>query len=75
MLVKNGAVIGWGHNRRVQENDPVLQFGIPKVIAGESENFSGARDLLEQHGVEVIDLNLKECIAMMRDFIAANPLL
>jgi len=109
VLVKNGTVIGRGHIRRVQENDPVLhaeidclrnagrcgtyrdtvlystlmpcylcawaviQFGIPRVIAGESVNFSGARDLLEQHGVEVEDLNLDECITMMRDFIAANP--
>jgi cytosine deaminase len=50
-----------------------VQFGIPKVIAGESENFSGARELLEQHGVEVIDLNLNKCIVMMRNFVVANP--
>jgi cytosine deaminase len=51
----------------------VVQYGISKVIAGESKTFSGARDLLEQHGVEVIVLNLNECMVMMRDFIATNP--
>ena len=47
----------------------VVQFGIKKVIAGESETFTGAKELLESHGVEVIDLDLDECKQMMRDFI------
>src|SRR5256714_12355610 len=51
----------------------VVQFGIKKVIAGESQTFPGARAFMESHGVEVIDLNLPECVQMMRDFIAKNP--
>jgi creatinine deaminase len=109
VLAKDGQVTGRGHNKRVQENDPVahaeidclraagrigsyrgatlystlmpcylcagavVQFGIKRVIVGESENFAGAREFMESHGVEVIDLDLDECKQMMRDFIAARP--
>ncbi|MGK7930093.1 MAG: nucleoside deaminase [Microcystaceae cyanobacterium] len=111
VLVKEGKIIGRGHNKRVQENDPithaeidclrrsgriksyqdtilystlmpcylcagaVVQFGIKKVIAGESKTFSGAREFMESHGVEVIDLDLAECRQLMSDFISNNPLL
>jgi cytosine/creatinine deaminase len=51
----------------------VVQFGIKTVYAGESETFAGAREFMQSHGVEVIDLNLEECKQMMRDFIAKNP--
>jgi cytosine deaminase len=51
----------------------VVQFGIPKVVAGESRNFAGARKFLEDHSVEVVDCNLPECIAMMEEFIRKNP--
>lgn len=51
----------------------VVQFGIKKVIAGESATFPGAREFMEAHGVEVIDLDLTECKQLMSDFIAANP--
>ena len=51
----------------------VVQFGIKKVIVGESRTFSGAREFMESHGVEVIDLDLDECVAMMDDFISKNP--
>ncbi|MFZ1730941.1 MAG: nucleoside deaminase [Bacteroidota bacterium] len=109
VLVKNGAMIAAGHNKRVQENNPILhgemdclnnagrvgsyknttiystlmpcymcagtivQFNIKKVIVGESRTFPGARVFMEEHGVEVIDLDLPECIDMMDGFIAANP--
>jgi cytosine deaminase len=51
----------------------VVQFGIKKVIAGESETFSGAKEFMESHGVEVIDLDLDECKQLMREFIQKNP--
>ena len=51
----------------------VVQFGIPKVIVGESVNFPGAPDFMRKHGVEVIDLHDAECIKMMSDFIKAHP--
>ncbi len=109
VLVKDGKVVAQGHNKRVQENNPILhgemdclnnagrigsyrntviystlmpcymcagtivQFKIPKVIVGESKTFSGAREFMEQHGVEVIDLDLEECKKMMEDFIKEKP--
>ncbi|MBK1987585.1 nucleoside deaminase [Sphaerospermopsis aphanizomenoides BCCUSP55] len=109
VLVKDGNVIGKGHNKRVQDGDPVthaeidclrnagrignykgtilystlmpcylcagavVQFGIKKVIAGESRTFPGAREFMVSHGVEVIDLNLDECEQMMSEFIAEKP--
>lgn len=51
----------------------IVQFKIQKVIVGESETFSGARAFMESHGVEVIDLNLEECKALMRNFIHEKP--
>ncbi|MBS1517035.1 MAG: nucleoside deaminase [Bacteroidetes bacterium] len=109
VLVKEGKVIGRGHNKRVQEDDPVIhaeidclrnagrigiyhdtvlystlmpcylcagasvQFGIKQVIAGEDETFSGAREFMESHGIEVINLDLKECKDLMKEFIDRNP--
>ncbi len=51
----------------------VVQFGIKKVIAGESRTFPGAKEFMVSHGVEVIDLNLDECEKMMSEFIQTNP--
>ena len=109
VLVRKEKIIGRGHNKRVQDNDPILhaeidclrnsgrlgtykdailystlmpcylcagaivQFGIKKVIAGESETFAGAREFMESHGVEVTDLNLDECKRLMKNFIKTNP--
>lgn len=53
----------------------IVQFKIPKVIVGESRTFDGAREFMESHGVEVIDLDLPECVAMMNEFIEAEPTL
>ena len=108
VLVRNNVILGRGHNRRVQEGDPVIhaeidclrnagrigtyrdavlystlmpcylcagaavQFGIRKVVAGESRNFAGARAFMEEHGIEVIDLDLGECVTMMQEFIVQN---
>ncbi|MEN8241612.1 MAG: hypothetical protein ABFS17_06805 [Chloroflexota bacterium] len=36
-------------------------FGIKKVIIGESERCSGTAEFLEQHGVEVINLDWDSC--------------
>ena len=43
----------------------VVQFGIPKVIVDESRTFAGAADFMRSHGVEVIDLDLAECVELM----------
>jgi cytosine deaminase len=51
----------------------VVQFGIKKVVAGESRTFAGARDFMEQHGVSVTDLDLEECRQLMEGFIRKHP--
>ena len=51
----------------------IVQFNIPKVIVGESRTFPGAREFMESHGVEVIDLDDPDCIHMMEKFIAEKP--
>jgi len=105
----DGTLLGRGHNRRVQENDPsihgetdafrkagrqrnyrdtimvttlapcwycsglVRQFNIGKVIVGESVNFRGGIDWLRENGIEVVDMNSRECIDMLSEFIDENP--
>ena len=51
----------------------VRQFRIRTVIVGESVNFPGGIDWLREHGVEIIDLNSRECIDMLARYIAAHP--
>jgi cytosine deaminase len=51
----------------------VVQFGIRKVVVGESVNFSGGPDFMRSHGVEVIDLADPECVDMMGQFIRQHP--
>ncbi|MTI23904.1 nucleoside deaminase, partial [Fulvivirga kasyanovii] len=51
----------------------IVQFNIPKVIVGESRTFSGAREFMESHGVEVIDVDDPACIQMMEQFIQDKP--
>jgi creatinine deaminase len=106
---RDGNLLGRGHNRRVQENDPsvhgetdafrkagrqrgyrdktmvstlapcwycsglVRQFGIGRVIVGESVNFAGGLDWLRENGVEVIDLASPECIELLGGWIAGHP--
>jgi creatinine deaminase len=53
----------------------IRQFGIGVVIVGESENFRGGIDWLQENGVKVIDLASKECVHMLGKFIAENPAL
>lgn len=51
----------------------ILLYGIPRVVVGENATFYGGEDYLRSRGVEVVVLDDEGCIAMMRDFIAANP--
>lgn len=51
----------------------VVQFGVPRVVVGESVNFHGGPDFMRQHGVEVIDLKDPECIDLMSTFIREHP--
>jgi len=53
----------------------ILLYKIPRVVIGENRTFMGAEELLRQHGVEVVVLNDPQCVAMMEEFIAAEPTL
>ena len=52
----------------------VRQFGFRTVVVGESRNFQGGIDWLRSSGIEVIDLNSPECIALLAEYIRRNPL-
>ena len=116
VLVRNNQIIGRGHNRRVQNGDPMahaeidcltnagrqktyadtvlystlmpcylctgaaVQFGVPKVVVGESVNFPGGQgpggtspQFMRAHGIMLVDLADAACIEMMRRFIRDHP--
>jgi cytosine deaminase len=51
----------------------VVQFNIPRVVAGEARTFPGSPGFLREHGVVVTDLDLDECAGMMEAFIRDHP--
>ncbi len=52
----------------------IRQFGIRRLVVGESRTFTGAHDwLADEAGVEVILLDDPDCVRLMTDFIAARP--
>ena len=52
-----------------------LLYKIPRVVIGENQNFLGEEKLLQSRGVEILVLNDKETIEMMKNFIDNNPTL
>ena len=50
-----------------------LLFRIPRVIVGENRNFRGAEELFQAAGVSLSVVDDAECVALMREFIAAHP--
>ena len=51
----------------------ILLYGIPRVIVGENDTFTGEEELLRSRGVIVDVLHDDACIQMMRSFIADCP--
>lgn len=51
----------------------IVQFGIPRVVVGEAENFAGNVEFLRERGVEVIVADDNEAKDLMRRFIAEKP--
>ncbi len=51
----------------------VRQFRIGTLVVGESRTFAGGLDWLRENGVEVIDLDNRECRELLAGFIAAHP--
>jgi cytosine/creatinine deaminase len=66
-------MMGWRRSPRVYCSGLVRQFKIGAVIVGESENFRGGIDWLRDNGVEVIDLQSRECVTLLADYIRDNP--
>jgi len=50
----------------------VVYFGIKKVVVGEARSAPAARDFMQAHGIEVVDLNLGECREMMEKYVSQN---
>jgi len=53
----------------------ILLYGIPKVVIGENRTFMGEEALLRSRGVEITVLDDAACKELMRQFIAAKPML
>ncbi|MBV8665220.1 MAG: nucleoside deaminase [Burkholderiaceae bacterium] len=51
----------------------IALYGIPRVVVGENRTFMGDEELLRARGVRVDVLDDRQCIDMMRSFIAAKP--
>jgi len=51
----------------------ILLYEIPRVVMGENHTFVGGEDYLRSRGVEVVNLEDPECVAMMDEFIAESP--
>ena len=51
----------------------VRQFRIGMLVVGDSRTFAGGLDWLRGNGVEVIDLDNRECRELMETFIARHP--
>jgi cytosine deaminase len=109
LFLRDGTLLGSGHNRRVQEDDAsvhaetdafrkagrrrdypecimvttlspcwycsglVRQFNIGAVVIGETENFHGGHEWLQELGVEIVLLDDPGCTAMLRLFIDQHP--
>lgn len=50
----------------------MVQFGIKKVVVGESRSAPAALEFMRSHGIEVVDLDLPECKEMMAHYVAEN---
>jgi creatinine deaminase len=108
VLVLDNKIVGRGHNRHIQNNDPsahsdiecirntgrlesyskailfttlmpcyycsgaIIQFGIERIVVGESRNYKGDIDFLKDHWVSVEDWDWDECAALMEEFIRKN---
>jgi cytosine deaminase len=53
----------------------ILLYDIPRLVIGENRTFSGGEDYLRSRGVEIVNLDSRECYDLMQAFIAANPAL
>src|SRR5512144_275151 len=50
-----------------------LLYKIPKIVIGENTTFRGPEQYVRSRGVELVILDAPECIALMKELIAAKP--
>jgi creatinine deaminase len=51
----------------------IVQFGVPRVVVGENENFAGHIEFLRSRGVIVDLLDDRDCTELMARFIRERP--
>ena len=51
----------------------ILLYGIPRLVIGENRTFMGGEDYLRSRGVEVVNLDSKECYDLLQGFITEHP--
>ena len=51
----------------------ILLYGIPRVVMGENDTFTGAEERLRDRGVELVNLRSQDCMALMSEFIRKYP--
>lgn len=51
----------------------IVQFGIPRVVIGDTQNFGGNEEFLRSRGVEVVIADDPDCIALMKRFTEEKP--
>lgn len=51
----------------------IVQFGIPRVVIGDTTNFGGNEDFLRARGVDVVIAEDPDCVALMKRFIDEKP--
>ena len=82
LFAADGTLLGRGHNRRVQDDDPSMHAETAaertdahacEVLVGEARTFCGGHDWLAEHGVRITLLDDARCVALMADFTAARP--
>ena len=101
-IARGGQVIGRGHNRMIQDNNPlshgemeaikaaglqetyadtvlytsafpclmcagaIVRYQIPRVVIGASwQHNAPSRDFMQAHGIELVELRLPECYALV----------
>jgi creatinine deaminase len=51
----------------------ILLYGIPRIVIGENRTFLGGEGLLRSRGVEVVNLDSRECFELLQGFITEHP--
>lgn len=57
----------------VESTGACLLYGISRVVVGENNTFLGGEAYLKQRGIEVVNMQNKECQELMEKFISEKP--